>query len=410
MEQKNQNFTEISEADQSSGISIYRNLAAAAASLLLCAGVIGGGVYALNQRRNLSEMPSAEAVRTEPAAPETTFHSPAQVIIETVTSETHTKETVRATEPQKAVIITATSAPAEITTQAVTAKSAQTKTVTTQTVPAIQETEPETELISEEPQEIVPDDTQVPEPETIPETVSETVPETQYVVQETEVPAPETEAPPQETLSTETFPALGRDSYYHVVSEDRDYIPGFVLMKFVDDTNPELYCMYKIRSVTDGSESEEVETLYRPTYIPDECAVLETVERPVNRGITYHYYLDGQTGAQAREAILEAYPDVKYPYARGCASTLSFKVMPKKLYNDNLSPYAYDEEEMPPANLTEINGHTAYVKKNTENSGYENQTVMHVITWDNGDYIMTVSGYFPLEELVKMAESIRIAE
>ena len=384
MKNQNQDFRETSEQEQPTvTISMWKRITTAAACFLVCAGVVSGGVYALNQRRNLAEMPSAEVSETE-AATETAFHQPAQEVTET-TIQTETsaqkKETAKVAEVKTAVIAE-TTAPTETMTEAVTfAETESVEAVTTAIAPE------ETENV------------QMDTPETIIQETDAPAPETEALIQETE-------APPQETLSTETIPALGRESYYYVASEDKNYIPGFVVLKFVDNINPDLYCMNKLRCITDGSEAQEVETIYKPTYIPDECALLETIESPVHRGITYHYYMDYQRGEKSREAILEEYPDVKYPNARGSSSTLLFKVTPKKLFNKNL---VYGQE-IPSAQLAEVNGHICYVEKMTEDAGTPDESIRHEIIWDNGDYVMTVSGYFPLEELLKVAESVQPVE
>ncbi len=376
MKNENQDFRETSEQEQPTvTISMWKRITTAAACFLVCAGVVSGGVYALNQRRNLAEMPSAEVTETETAT-ETTFHQPAQEVTETVIqteTSAQKKETAKVAEVKTAVIAE-TTVPLETMTEAVTF--AETESIETITTAIAQE---ETEVFIQE--------TDAPAPET-------------------EALIPETEAPPQETLSTETIPALGRESYYYVASEDKNYVPGFVVLKFVDNVNPDLYCMNKLRCITDGSEAQEVETIYKPTYIPDECALLETIESPVHRGITYHYYMDYQRGEKSREAILEEYPDVKYPNARGSSSTLLFKVTPKKLFNKNL---VYGQE-IPSAQLAEVNGHICYLEKMTEDAGTPDEAIRHEIIWDNGDYVMTVSGYFPLEELLKVAESVQPVE
>ena len=62
---KQQNFQETYESEQNtSKISLYRHILTAAACLLLCAGLIGGGIRSLQQRRNLSEMKMARRWQT----------------------------------------------------------------------------------------------------------------------------------------------------------------------------------------------------------------------------------------------------------------------------------------------------------------------------------------------------------
>jgi len=195
MKQQNQNFQESSEIERTPEIHTYRNIMTAAACLLLCIGIAGGGIYSLHQKKNLTEMPSAEIIETETDSSESAVIT-TEIQTETkVSSEKLIQTTVMTTETQKSVTTETkqttiqTETETSATLSETTKNSEQTQTVTTEPV-IIQTEPPETEAVIQYIPEIPALDQEV-QPETVPE-----IPETIAPEPETET-IPETEPAPE---------------------------------------------------------------------------------------------------------------------------------------------------------------------------------------------------------------------
>lgn len=204
MKQQNQDFQETSEMEQNTNkINMYRHILTAAACLLLCAGLIGGSIHSLQQRRNLAEMPSAEITETEPETiqTETKINQPASFIAETksetkASDSAETKQTT-ITEINKSIV---TEIQPETTVTTPETQKIQETTVqsVTETVITIQEeSAPAEEIpqisIQEIQQEIAQEFAQEVQETSAPETETEIIQETEPVQEWAEIqlePAP----------------------------------------------------------------------------------------------------------------------------------------------------------------------------------------------------------------------------
>ncbi|MBR1555536.1 MAG: DUF4367 domain-containing protein [Oscillospiraceae bacterium] len=327
-----------------------------------CLAVTVGAVSAVANMKRVPPEPDfsvAESIETETISetyPETKISEMSRKYSET------TVKSVQNTETPAETVTTAVSEtiPAVITTAVQSQTITETtRTTTTQTVP---------EAIQEE-------EVSVPEPETlyIPEAIAETIPE---AIEETQ-PVPE-ETQPVETL------ILASGTYY-LTKADYEYVPGFVAKSY---DGPEIECNGDVSKLPydvlypmlDGTESNNFDVEYAPTYLPDET-----------------YFLSqnmADSPRKCRSLIYSANPN-------GWNKRTEFAQFTKPTYKETLFTRQAEGETyyLAPLDIIEINGHAGWI---------ENLLGGYILTWDGGDYIMRIQSYtLSLEEIIKMAESVQ---
>ena len=396
MKQQNQDFQESSEIEQKPRIHTYRNLMTAAACLLLCIGVAGGSIYSLHQKKNLTEMPSAEIAETktessEPAAviteTQTETKASAAKKMQTTVMTTETQESVT-TETKQTTIQTETET--SVKSSETTKHSEQTQTVTTE--PAIIQTEPpETEVMIQHVPEILALEQEV-QPETVPE------------IPETIAPEPETEFIPE----TEPVPEFAEIELQAAPLDERGLpvIPGFYL-KYLQAAGT-----YDIT----------------PAGFPDNAPELRTFPRfPTEETRFDLNYISSNliTGEEKRQTSNDDGRSVSF-LKRFYSEDESVKFLVDMIVmtsDVNFSTITNEEtgdlEEVTENNLTfypvSVNGNYGYFKVN------ENGSIVNMTWYQDGYSFFIFPDYktspyqtgIPLwyaGELLKMAESVQISE
>ncbi len=395
MKQQNQNFQEFSEPEQNTGkVSMYRNALTAAACLLLCAGLIGGGIHSLQQRKNLAEMPSAEVTETETIQTETKANQPANVVSETQAetkkNDKPVKETQKAAEFSQTTATpeTKTSASQKMQETAVQPVTSNTVTVQEETVPA--EEIPETFITVQEIQQEIAQEV----PETVAhEQETEVIPDAHE--QETEV-IPETE-PVQEFAEIQLEAAPLDDRGLPV-------IPGYTL-KYLWPS--------------------EVNFDITPEGFPENSSELRTFPRFPTKETRFDLnYTSGNLICDGENVGCPATDDGVVSFGkRFYSEDESIKIymcMTIMTSDTNFILEGSDNHELPYDNLTfypvSVNGNYGYFKTNG------NGNIVNM-TWYQDGYCFFIfenyEGENPYEtgipfwyagELLKMAESVQISE
>lgn len=114
--------------------------------------------------------------------------------------------------------------------------------------------------------------------------------------------------------------------------------------------------------------------------------------------IEYVYYLSMiPDGYELSETISDSIGKTVIYFNEDTGQTMVFSQWNKMFYNTHLDNERYTLENI------EFDGHTGYFLK-----GNEEDITKNTILWDNGDYIIEISGNFDKNALIKLAKTLKI--
>lgn len=116
--------------------------------------------------------------------------------------------------------------------------------------------------------------------------------------------------------------------------------------------------------------------------------------------IEYVYYLSTiPDGYELSETISDSIGKTVIYFNKDTEQTMVFNQWNKMFYNTHLDNERYTLENI------ELNGNTGYFL-----IGNEEDITKNTILWDNGDYIIEISGNFNKNALIKLAKTLKNSE